>query len=185
MIICAQANPSDIDTIVALVNASYRGESSRAGWTTEADWVEGLRTDPEHTRQLLTGPNSVILLARRNQQVLGSILLEYLASQHAAAIGMFAVQPKQQNQGIGKQLLAYAERFACQQWAVQRLQLQVIPWRTELIAFYIRRGYCHTEHSEPFPHHPLLWRAKCAGLTLITLEKIVGCDTDTKYASRL
>ena len=33
-------------TVVALVQSTYRGESSRAGWTTEADLLAGQRTDP-------------------------------------------------------------------------------------------------------------------------------------------
>ena len=39
------AHESDIEEIAALVNSAYRGESSRMGWTTEADLLSGQRVD--------------------------------------------------------------------------------------------------------------------------------------------
>ena len=34
----------DAEAVAKLVNTAYRGETSRIGWTTEADILEGLRT---------------------------------------------------------------------------------------------------------------------------------------------
>ena len=39
------AGPEDVPRVVALVERAYRGEASRAGWTTEADLLDGQRTD--------------------------------------------------------------------------------------------------------------------------------------------
>ncbi len=39
------AGEADIGAIVALVEGSYRGDASRAGWTTEADLLDGMRID--------------------------------------------------------------------------------------------------------------------------------------------
>ncbi|MEO6627712.1 MAG: GNAT family N-acetyltransferase, partial [Aquihabitans sp.] len=39
------ATEADVDEIVALVESAYRGPSSRQGWTTEADLLEGQRVD--------------------------------------------------------------------------------------------------------------------------------------------
>src|SRR5690554_4527320 len=44
------ARVADIPAIVGLVTRAYRGEASRAGWTTEADLLEGQRIDPEVLR---------------------------------------------------------------------------------------------------------------------------------------
>ncbi|MCW2670206.1 MAG: alpha/beta hydrolase fold, partial [Frankiales bacterium] len=41
-----RAKPGDVDDVVSLVESAYRGESSRVGWTTEADLLDGQRTDP-------------------------------------------------------------------------------------------------------------------------------------------
>ena len=41
------ATAADVPALVALIESAYRGDDSRAGWTTEADILEGQRTDPE------------------------------------------------------------------------------------------------------------------------------------------
>ncbi|CAM5672839.1 hypothetical protein SCYAM73S_02865 [Streptomyces cyaneofuscatus] len=38
------ATGDDVPALVALVESAYRGDSSRAGWTTEADILQGQRT---------------------------------------------------------------------------------------------------------------------------------------------
>jgi ribosomal protein S18 acetylase RimI-like enzyme len=165
------AKPEDIAAIVSLVNQTYRGEQSRLGWTTEADLLDGLRTDQAHMASLVNAQDSRVLLAKQGDKLLGSILLEYLADSEAVELGMFAVAPSLQNRGIGKQLLAYAESFALNQWRPQRLILEVIPCRQELISFYQRRGYQFNGASQPFPVNPELWRPKREGLTLACMEK--------------
>lgn len=42
-----QAVSADAETITQLANLAYRGEASRAGWTTEADFLDGLRTSAD------------------------------------------------------------------------------------------------------------------------------------------
>ena len=39
------ATVQDAPEIAILVNSAYRGDSSRQGWTTEADLLDGTRTD--------------------------------------------------------------------------------------------------------------------------------------------
>ena len=46
------ATLADVDTIVTLVESAYRGESSKAGWTTEADLLDGQRTDRDTVQRL-------------------------------------------------------------------------------------------------------------------------------------
>ena len=59
------ATPDDVPAIVALVESAYRGESSRAGWTTEADLLDGQRTDAGSVRELVAAPDSMVLLAQQ------------------------------------------------------------------------------------------------------------------------
>lgn len=47
------AEPADVDAIVALVESAYRGESSEAGWTTEAHLIDGQRTDANEVSSLI------------------------------------------------------------------------------------------------------------------------------------
>ena len=50
-----QAQAHDIPRIVSLVNSAYRGESGKRGWTTEADLLDGQRTDEEEITQKVPG----------------------------------------------------------------------------------------------------------------------------------
>jgi hypothetical protein len=43
--IITKAIIDDVDSLVKLVNGAYRGEGSKKGWTTEADLLDGVRTD--------------------------------------------------------------------------------------------------------------------------------------------
>ena len=44
------AHPSDLPAAVALINASYRGETAWRGWAHEADYIDGERTTLEMLR---------------------------------------------------------------------------------------------------------------------------------------
>ena len=66
--------------------------------------------------------------------------------------GMFSVRPDQQGTGLGKLVLAEAERIVQQDFAVSRMRMTVIDVRDELIAFYERRGYRRTGEKKPFPY---------------------------------
>lgn len=168
-LIFAKAKPADAESLVRLINSAYRGESSRQGWTTEADLLDGRRTDVEDILNLIAAADSLILLCRQGGELLGSVHLQYLDRQ--VQIGMLAVNPALQGQGIGKRLLAAAEAQARQLWPVERLLMAVIPCREELIAFYQRRGYRRTGVKKDFPVNPALWSPKVAGLSLELLEK--------------
>ena len=144
------ATPADIDAIVALVTSAYRGDASRAGWTTEADLLDGNRIDPEVLRADLERPRSRVLLAEADG---GLQACAHVADEDGAGyFGMFAVRPGLQGGGLGKQLLAECERIACEEWQLPVMRMTVIDVRDELIAFYQRRGYRRTGQFKPFPY---------------------------------
>ena len=62
------ATAHDVDAIVALVTSAYRGDSSRAGWTTEADFLEGNRIDADVLRADIERPDSLVLLAEESRK---------------------------------------------------------------------------------------------------------------------
>lgn len=144
------AQPDDVGAVVALVESAYRGDSSRAGWTTEADLLDGQRTDPAAVAAHLAGPDSVVLLAERDGRLLACCHLERHGDH--AYFGMFAVRPDLQGGGIGKAVIAEAERYARDEWDAQRMHMTVISVREELIAWYERRGYARTGEVSPFPY---------------------------------
>ena len=145
-----KAVEADIDAIVALVEGSYRGDASRAGWTTEADLLDGMRIDAQRVRDDLERDGSLVLLGEHDGELLAcaNICIE----NGAGYFGMFSVVPGLQGGGIGKQMLAEAERIAREDWQLPVMRMTVIDVRDELIAFYERRGYRRTGIHKPFPY---------------------------------
>ena len=163
---------SDVEAIVKLVNIAYRGESSRAGWTTEADILDGLRTSVHEVERLIASEDTIILLCLHDDELLGSICVEKESA--IAHVGMFVVNPTIQANGIGKRLLTEAESLAQHTWGIEQFQMHVITIRHELIAFYERRGYMRTGILIEFPVNPDVWQPKLSGLQLETLEKFIS-----------
>lgn len=143
------AQAKDAAMIAALVNSAYRGDSSRQGWTTEANLLEGARISAAGVQQLILAEDTVILLCCRAQDVIGCVQLQKTAD--AAYLGMFVVNPLEQGNGIGKQFMLAAEAVAQELWGVHKMWMTVITLRSELIAFYERRGYVRTGRFKPFP----------------------------------
>ncbi|MGW3417303.1 GNAT family N-acetyltransferase [Streptomyces phaeochromogenes] len=141
---------ADVDALVVLIESAYRGDSSRTGWTTEADILEGQRTDPEGVRAVIKSPDSRLLTVERDGTVVACCQLEHRGDH--AYFGMFAVSPTLQGAGLGKVIMAEAERFARETWAVKEMHMTVISVREDLIAWYERRGYRRTGEMTPFPY---------------------------------
>ncbi|MEV3861429.1 GNAT family N-acetyltransferase [Streptomyces sp. NPDC050095] len=144
------AEPDDADTLVALIESAYRGDDSRAGWTTEADLLEGQRTDPQGVLDVIKDPDSRLLTVERDGAVVACCQLEHRGDH--AYFGMFAVSPALQGGGLGKVIIAEAERRAQEVWGVREMHMTVISVRDELIAWYERRGYRRTGRMSPFPY---------------------------------
>ncbi|MCN9240329.1 GNAT family N-acetyltransferase [Streptomyces sp. RY43-2] len=141
---------ADVDALVALIDSAYRGDSSRAGWTTEADLLQGPRTDAEGVREVLRAADSRLLTVERDGAIIACCHLEHRGAH--AYFGMFAVSPGLQGAGLGKAVLAEAERTARITWGVREMHMTVISLRLDLIAWYERRGYRRTGRMSPFPY---------------------------------
>ena len=147
------ATHADLDAIAALVNSAYRGDSSRAGWTTEADFIGGQRTDAEVLRaDLAARPGAVLLTLREGPhgELLGSVWLEP-SGDEVWYLGMLTVRPDLQARQLGRTLLAEAESYAAARGA-RMMRLMVMNMRDTLSAWYERRGYVRTGETKPFPY---------------------------------
>lgn len=144
------ATLKDVDALIALVESAYRGEASRKGWTTEADILDGQRIDAQGVLELVGNPEARILLVERAGTLIACCELQ--RKDEHAYFGMFSVSPLEQGTGIGKQVLAEAERVARDEWRCREMQMTVIDVRNELIAWYERRGYARTGIHKPFPY---------------------------------
>jgi ribosomal protein S18 acetylase RimI-like enzyme len=157
------AQLSDVSQLVPLINSAYRGDESRAGWTTEADLLGGQRTDPDSLGALIAQPDRVVLIAEaardtprhaRADAGVGCVYLERVEwrGTPAAYLGMLTIRPTSQGGGLGGVLLRGAEAHAGSAWGAACVRMTVIAQRSELIAWYERRGYTRTGETEPFPY---------------------------------
>ncbi|MGE3403913.1 MAG: GNAT family N-acetyltransferase, partial [Vicinamibacterales bacterium] len=127
------------------------GEASRAGWTTEADLLDGQRTDTASVLATIDASEERIVLAFDGDALVGSVLLRD-EGRGSAYTGMLAVRPTLQGRGVGRALLREAERLAASELAATTMRMTVIALRTELVAWYERQGYRRTGEREPFPY---------------------------------
>ena len=68
-IVFRNATLADVSAVVELVESAYRGAGSRAGWTTEADLLDGQRTDELEIREIIAGAHSRIRLAQQHNAI--------------------------------------------------------------------------------------------------------------------
>jgi ribosomal protein S18 acetylase RimI-like enzyme len=144
------ATAADIPAIVALVESAYRGDASRAGWTTEADLLDGQRIDVQGVAQVIAKADSRVLLGESDDGLLACAHVEKQGD--ACYFGMFSVRPRLQGGGVGKRMLAEAERIAREEWRCMRIEMTVISVRDDLIDWYERRGFGRTGVFKPFPY---------------------------------
>lgn len=144
----------DAGRLTALIERAYRGRDAAGLWSSEAHLLTGPRTSTEEVLALTLRADTRFLIAETKQGLLGCCLLQDLperAGGHAAYFGMFAIDPGAHGTGIGKAVLAQAERCVQELWSAGQMVMTVISVRTELIAWYERRGYHLTGASLPFP----------------------------------
>lgn len=167
------ARSSDVDRIVALVNDAYRGASKTPGWTHETELLTGLRVDAASVTAMLAPADSTVLVMRHERRVAGCVALERL-DDDTWYLSMLAVDPERQADGVGKAIMAGAERFAHERGG-QRMKISVINLREPLIAWYERQGYVRTGSVEPFPYgDPTVGTPLRDDLALVILNKPLG-----------
>jgi GNAT superfamily N-acetyltransferase len=89
----------------------------------------------------------------------------------ACYLGMLTVDPARQAGGIGRGLLERSEAIA-REWGCGLMRMTVISMRSELIAYYERKGYRLTGKTVPFAPGPgIFGDPKVAGLAFAELEK--------------
>jgi predicted N-acetyltransferase YhbS len=150
MITTRPATSGDVVALNALIARAYRGDASRVGWTHEADLLDGQRTDVEALSEMISDPDTVILVAFDRETLVGCVLVERQDNE-SAYLGLLSVEPARQAAGIGRLLVDAAEREAVSRFGARRMKMTVIRQRVDLIPWYERRGYALTGETAPFP----------------------------------
>ena len=144
------ATPDDLPRVHPLVERAYRGEPARAGWSHEADLLDGERTDLATLAAIVADPASRLLLAEDGAAIIGCVHIADIGND-TAYLGLLSVEPALQAGGVGKRLLDAAERVARDGFEAKRIEMTVIDRRAELIAYYRRRGYLPSGETRAFP----------------------------------
>lgn len=165
-----KATLEDVSSLNKLINSAYRGESSKKGWTTEANLLEGSRTNEMELIEIIENPINTILKFTEKNQILACVLL--VEKEQQLYLGMLTVSPESQNSGLGKQLLLQAEIHA-KNLGLTKIVMTVITAREELIAWYKRHGYVDTGAREAFPISDIHISISDQLLEFMVLEKIL------------
>jgi ribosomal protein S18 acetylase RimI-like enzyme len=164
------ATLKDVSALEKLINSAYRGETSKQGWTTEANLLEGKRITEDELAEIIQNKENTILKFTNNDTIIGCVLL--VNKGNKLYLGMLTVSPELQNSGIGKKLLQEAEVHALA-LSLPKIVMTVISIREELIAWYNRHGFVDTGVREPFPLNDTDAVISKQPLEFIVLEKIV------------
>lgn len=165
------AAPADIPAPHALIESAYRGESSRAGWTTEADLLDGQRTDPDDLADILADPKQALLTGWRDGDLVACILIAD-RDEGTGYFGMLSIRPTLQGGGLGRRLIESAHAALAERFAARRVRISVLPQRETLIAWYGRLGYQRTGDTLPFPYgNPRFGLPKRDDLYFVVMER--------------
>lgn len=145
-----KASPADVAEVAALVNRAYRPSGLVQGWTHEAGLVSGPRVTPPQLLDLFSAGSCILLLCHEGT-IVACVHLQ--AEGETVHVGMLATEPALQGCGLGKQMLRHAESCARESFRASALRLSVLSARTELVAFYLRRGYVREGGETDYPHH--------------------------------
>ncbi|MDZ4299018.1 MAG: GNAT family N-acetyltransferase [Moraxellaceae bacterium] len=162
-----KARLTDAQAVTKLVNRAYRPEAGSEGWTHESALVSGNRVD--QSKVAIAIQSGTVLVGSDERGLIGCIQVEVV--DRVAHIGMLAVDPSIQTLGIGKLLLAHAEELAVQKFDAEVAVLVVIAARTELVEYYLRRGYSMTDEWAQYPTHAGVGTPKKEAMLLATLRK--------------
>lgn len=121
------ADNADVDAIVELVNLAYRVEDF---------FIDGNRTYAGEVRHHLS--EGTFVLADAGSVFDGSIFTRTEGAQ--GYFGMLSVHPEKQHHGLGRALIAEAERRALEA-SCTTMRLVVVNLRDDLIPWYRRLGY--------------------------------------------
>jgi ribosomal protein S18 acetylase RimI-like enzyme len=165
------AGLDDVPALVPLVESAYRGDESRRGWTTEADLLDGQRTDEREITDIINDADRRLLLVEVEGELAGCCQLASLGG-GVVYLGLFSVRPDLQGRGLGRAIVTQSEQVARQAWSAAQMRMTVLRQREELIAWYERRGYTRTGETEPFPYgNERFGQPKVAGLEFAVLVK--------------
>lgn len=144
------ATVADLPLLHPVIERAYRGDSARLGWTHEADLLSDTRTDLGTLQTIVADTGQVLLTLFEAGKPLGCVNVVD-CKDGLAYLGLLCIEPTRQGEQLGRELMAAAEAHARDMFGASTIEMTVIEQRTELIAYYERRGWRRTGERRPFP----------------------------------
>jgi N-acetylglutamate synthase-like GNAT family acetyltransferase len=145
-----KATVADVRHIQVLINSAFSGDSGRAGWTSEAAYLDDDRIDEAEVITKINQSNAFVLLAHDASDTLLGCCFIHGQGSGRGYMGLLAVDPSRQAGGLGKKILKEAEVMARGELGIRVIEGQVFWPREEMIDWYLRRGYSKTERTVPY-----------------------------------
>ena len=143
------ARVEEAPDITDIVNCAYQGgDGLTVGWTGVAHLLGGSRVTVDQVAAWIVQSPQSMLVARESGQLIGSVHLTNLR-RDVGEISLLAIRPSRQDGGLGRVLLAAAERHLVNHWNCRIAELTVLSPRPELESWYERRGYRPTGRRRP------------------------------------
>ncbi len=145
-----EAAPADQKSLIALINSAFAIET----------FLEGDRTNPERMAEAMA--KGTFLIAEDDQRRLAaSVYVE--ARGERGYVGLLAVDPALQGQGLGRRMMEAAEDFLRRRGALA-VDIVVLSLRADLLPIYQRLGFVETRR-EPFtPQRKVKEGVECQGI---------------------
>ncbi|KAB5546813.1 putative GNAT family acetyltransferase [Coniochaeta sp. 2T2.1] len=144
------ATAPEASRIHQLVESAFRAEDSRPQWTADMSLGRSFRLDIQHITTPIENPDGAVLVACDQDNNLIASVQVSKRTEDLARIALLAVDENHQRSGIGHRLLDYAEEYCRNTWGVDRMGLNALSTREELILWYTRCGYQKTGEVTPF-----------------------------------
>ncbi|HVI72068.1 MAG TPA: GNAT family N-acetyltransferase [Pyrinomonadaceae bacterium] len=131
------ATPPDASKITGVINKAFR--------VVEGFFIDGPRIAQAEVEQLLV--KGAFLLAEAGDKLNGCVYVELRGER--SYLGLLSVDPDSQQGGLGSLLMLEAEKY-CRERGSRFMDIYIVNLRTDLPAFYERRGYVENG-TTPFP----------------------------------
>jgi ribosomal protein S18 acetylase RimI-like enzyme len=168
------AERQDAAALARIINLAYRTTRS---WTHEVHLVKGDRLSEAGVEAIILAGEDQLFVCqdedREAGRIVGCICAEWGLNhrdtglgQDAVMLGLFAVDPDVQSQGIGTKLMRHAMAHAHERWHCTTAVMWVIRQREDILKWYRRLGFQETGETKDFVFPELQLRDDIAFLVL-------------------
>ena len=124
-----EATLDDVPALLRVINAAY---------LVEREFVEGDRLSEKDLRRLFD-QGTLLVATREGGEAIANVFLQRTAPDRMY-LGLLAVDPAEQRHGLGRLMMAAAER-CCREAGCRAIDIRIVNLRTELPPFYRSLGF--------------------------------------------